>query len=128
MRMCSWIAIVSMCMSACFMRSKNSSRKNAKAIDAALKYLAKEQAENGSWGTGQYKAASRHESLGLAFLAGNHRRIEAYGKSSRRRAACAEPGRSNIAGFFKEGTHGPMYGHLRGLVRCDAITQSKMRS
>jgi hypothetical protein len=41
-----------------------------KAIDAALKYLAKEQAEVGSWGARQYKGSVALTSLwGLAFLA-----------------------------------------------------------
>jgi prenyltransferase beta subunit len=87
-----------------------------KAIDAGLKYLAKEQAVDGSWGTNQYRGNVAVTSLvGLAFLSGKHHPDQGdHGKVVTKAVRYILSTESqNPAGYFdnpKAAFHGPMYG------------------
>jgi prenyltransferase beta subunit len=85
-----------------------------KAIDAGLKYLAKEQAEDGSFGNAKYKGNVGITGLaGLAFLSAepseeNDKRIA---KVAKYLLTCEDP---NVPGYIihpKSAPPGPMYGH-----------------
>jgi prenyltransferase beta subunit len=87
-----------------------------KAIDIGLTYLAKEQANDGSWGTGQYQGNVAVTSLaGLALLSGSHLPDRGdHGKAVTKAVRYLLSQESkDTAGFFngKHPFHGPMYGH-----------------
>jgi prenyltransferase beta subunit len=90
------------------------SKDARQAIDAGLAFLAKEQANDGSWGAGQYKGSVAVTSLaGLAFLAGNHAPDRGdFGKAVTRAIRYVlRSEHKDTAGFFQTptATHGPMY-------------------
>jgi hypothetical protein len=90
------------------------------AIDAGLKYLAAQQAEDGSWGTNHFKGNTGITGLaGLAFLSAGH--TPGRGAHGDRVAKAVEYvlGRESdkVPGFLGEGTsHGPMYGHAYAVL------------
>jgi uncharacterized protein YfaS (alpha-2-macroglobulin family) len=92
-------------------------KETQKAIDAGLKYLAKEQAEDGSWGTGNNQGSVAITSLaGLALLSGKHHPDQGdHGKAVTKAIRYILSTESREPdGFFqnaKSATHGPMYGH-----------------
>jgi hypothetical protein len=91
-------------------------REARRAIDAGLAYLAKQQNEDGSWGTNAFKGNVGITGLaGSAFLAAGHQ--PGGGKHGDRlnRAVDYLLGRESkdTAGYFTSPSslHGPMYGH-----------------
>jgi hypothetical protein len=86
------------------------------AADAGLAYLAKQQHEDGSWGTGAFKGNVGITGLaGLAFLtAGQQPGLGPIGDTLNSAVDYILSKESkDIRGFFPGGgpTHGPMYGH-----------------
>src|SRR5262245_20197213 len=89
-----------------------------KAIDDALAYLASQQANDGSFGTGQFRGNVAITSLvGLAFLAGGHQPGRGkYGKVVSKTVdyILSQEDRVAMPGFFSSragNVHGPMYNH-----------------
>lgn len=121
-------------------------KQTQKAIDAGLAYLANEQAEDGSWGTGDLQGSVAVTSLaGLAFISGQPRPLPpppvgrpdgvAYRKvvtKAVRYVLSRE--RRDTPGFFHDPKtfHGPMYGQgFAVLFLADAhwtITDKKLQT
>jgi prenyltransferase beta subunit len=85
-----------------------------KSIDAGLKYLAKGQADDGSFGTNTYKGNVGVTGLvGLAFLSvePTENNDKLIAKAVKYLLSCEDP---NVPGYVinpKAADHGPMYGH-----------------
>src|SRR5919109_3178192 len=89
-----------------------------RAIDDGLAYLASQQYENGSFGTGQFQGNVAITSLcGLAFLAGGHQPGRGkYGKNVTKivEYILGQEDRAGTPGFLNNARahiHGPMYNH-----------------
>src|SRR5262249_18736226 len=92
--------------------------ETSRAINNGLAYLAREQAPDGSWGTGQFQGNVAITSLaGLAFLAGGHQPGRGkYGKVVSRAVEyiLSKEDRHAVPGFLsnpRANLHGPMYNH-----------------
>jgi RNA polymerase sigma factor (sigma-70 family) len=91
--------------------------KTQKAIDAGLAYLAKNQADDGSWGTGNYQGNLAMTGLaGLAFLAqgakpGQGKYGPVLNKALDFILAHEDPGQPGYFHTPQSPVHGPMYCH-----------------
>lgn len=126
MKSISWLAIAIFCLPGVVHAQKGDepkprreapwliTKETQKGIDAGLKYLAKEQAKDGSWGKGNWNKSVGITSLAaLAFLSGGHHPDQGeHGKAVTKalRFVLSQEDPKN-PGFFKENNHGPMYAH-----------------